>query len=206
MWNEMSQWLGGWGWFFGLMHLAWWALLVAGAVIVVRYLVGERRTDDRSREILRERYARGEIDQREYDERMRHLAAVLVCIVALGAATWHIEAAAQQGIGSQSSVARGVTVKVTPGKLTASGWEFSVVLDTHSEDLKDDLEKSAVLVVDGREFQPIQWQGPAAGGHHREGVLRFPSPGETPATTELRIVRPGEAAARVFRWEGLQSQ
>ena len=34
---------------------------------------GARRGDDRATAILRERYARGEIDKPEFDERMRHL-------------------------------------------------------------------------------------------------------------------------------------
>lgn len=74
MWNYMSGWTNGWGWLFGLVHLAWWALLVAGAVIVFRSLAGGGRGGDRSLQILRERYARGEIDKPEYDERRRHLA------------------------------------------------------------------------------------------------------------------------------------
>lgn len=204
MWHYMSDWMGGWGWLYGLMHLAWWALLVAAAVVVFRWLAGERRSGDRSREILRERYARGEIDKPEFEERMRHLAAILVAFVALGAATWPVDSTAQGT--TRSSVARSVTVKVTPGKLAAEGWEFSVALDTHSEDLKDDLQQSAVLSVNGREFQPVQWRGPAAGGHHREGVLRFPAPDEAAGPVELRIARPGEPDPRVFRWESLQPQ
>lgn len=135
------------------------------------------------------------------------LNAVLGTVLAaasVGAGLWHTESAAQQPAASQSSVARGVTVKVTPRTLGPAGWEFSVVLDTHSEDLNDDLEKSAVLVVNDREFQPIEWQGPLAGGHHREGVLRFPAPGEFQGAVELRLARPAEATPRVFRWEGLQ--
>lgn len=71
MWHYM--WGGTEGWFFGLMHLAWWALLIAAAVVLFRFLLTDRRMADRSLEILRERYARGEIDQHEYDERLRHL-------------------------------------------------------------------------------------------------------------------------------------
>jgi hypothetical protein len=125
--------------------------------------------------------------------------------IAIGATSmWHVPASAQQPGATQSSVVRGVTVKATPTKLTASETEFAVVLDTHSEDLKDDLEKSAILVIGGRELAPLKWQGPPAGGHHREGVLRFPSVFDVSGPAELRITRAGESAPRVFRWESLQ--
>ena len=76
MWHYMWGWDGGWGWF-GVMHLLWWALIIAGAVLLYRSLAGRSLSGgapaDRSFEILRERFARGEIDQREYDERFQHL-------------------------------------------------------------------------------------------------------------------------------------
>lgn len=94
-----------------------------------------------------------------------------------------------------------MTVKVTPRSLSGVEGEFAVVLDTH-EDLKDDLQKSAVLLVDGIELQPTAWRGPGAGGHHRKGLLRFPAPAAAAGALELRIQRPGESAPRVFRWDG----
>jgi hypothetical protein len=138
---------------------------------------------------------------------MKHFAAAsAIAIAALSVATWSPHVLAQQAATTQTTVVRSVTVKVTPGKLADSGWEFFIVLDTHSEDLKDDLEKSAVLVVDGQEIRPVQWQGPAASGHHREGVLRFPAPKSRTGAIELKLARAGESAPRVFRWEGLQPQ
>ena len=102
----------------------------------------------------------------------------------------------------QSSSQAGVTVKVTPGSLAGAEWEFEVVFDTHSGELKDDLLKAAVLVADGRTpSSPTGWQGDGPGGHHRKGVLRFKPPAASPASIELRLQRPGEAAPRVFRWQ-----
>ena len=80
MWNHMWAWDGswgmGWGWF-GLMHLLWWAIVIVGLAAVFRWAAAsrprERSRIDRPLEILRERYARGEIDKPEYDERLRHL-------------------------------------------------------------------------------------------------------------------------------------
>ena len=75
MWHPMWGWDGGWG-FFGLMHLLWWALLIVGAVVLVRALLRSGRPrHDGALEILRERFARGEIDAAEFDQRSRQLKA-----------------------------------------------------------------------------------------------------------------------------------
>ena len=130
------------------------------------------------------------------------LASAGAALVIAAAAGWYQPAAAQvPAAATQTTVERGVTVKVTPKMLSGAVWEFAVVLDTHAEDLKDDLQKTAMLVVDGREVQPVAWQGPGAGGHHREGTLSFAAPVGATGTVELRIKRAGEAAPRVFRWD-----
>jgi putative membrane protein len=76
MWDSMH-----WGWSgwvpFGLMHLLWWILIIAVIVALVRGIGGRPRRlrgEDRALEILRERYARGEIDKTEYEQRKRDLA------------------------------------------------------------------------------------------------------------------------------------
>ena len=110
-------------------------------------------------------------------------------------------AAAQ--LAAQKNTAGGVTVAVTPAKLVAGAktWDFSIVLDTHTQDLSDDLAGSAVLVDDrGNEFKALAWDGAAPGGHHRSGVLRFNAIEPRPQALELRISRPGEAKPRTFRW------
>ncbi|HEX6321807.1 MAG TPA: hypothetical protein VFZ84_23295 [Burkholderiales bacterium] len=110
-------------------------------------------------------------------------------------------AAAQLAV--QKNTAGGVTVAVTPANLVAGAktWDFSIVLDTHSQDLSDDLASSAVLVDDrGNQFKALAWDGAAPGGHHRSGVLRFNAIEPRPQALELRISRPGEAKARTFRW------
>ena len=63
--------------FFGLFWLAVFALIVVGLVLLVRNFDqgGARgRERDSACIILNERYARGEIDQEEYQARKRHLA------------------------------------------------------------------------------------------------------------------------------------
>jgi hypothetical protein len=107
-------------------------------------------------------------------------------------------------LAAQSSTETGVTIKVTPKTIGPSvgHWEFSVVLDSHSADLTDDLVQSARLTTDeGHSFEPRSWTGAAPGGHHREGILIFDAPTPRPSSIELKIVRRGESAPRTFRWQ-----
>ena len=102
----------------------------------------------------------------------------------------------------QKSVQNGVTVQVTAPGFSAGEWAFKVVLDTHSQELSDDLVATAVLVdPEGRETKPLAWEGAGPSGHHREGVLKFPALQPTPAAVELQIRRAGEAAPRVFKFD-----
>lgn len=126
--------------------------------------------------------------------------AALGCLLAAAIA---LPAAAGEP-GTQKSTERGVTVAVTPRDLSseAKTWEFTLVLDTHSQELSDELAKSASLLDgSGGVHAPIAWEGAAPGGHHREGVLRFKALAPRPQAIELQITRPGESAPRSFRWQ-----
>lgn len=130
---------------------------------------------------------------------MNSLRGALVAIAALAFAG----AVSAAELETRSSSAAGVTVKVTPKDVTpgSATWSFAVVLETHSRDLSDDLVKDSVLVdARGTRYAPIAWEGAPPGGHHRQGVLRFKALGPAPGAFELQIRRPGESAARVFRW------
>lgn len=130
---------------------------------------------------------------------MRFLRGLLLASTALLASG----AATAGELVPRSSSAAGVTVSVTPRLVApaAAAWEFAVVLDTHSQNLSDDLLKSAVLVDgQGGRHSPLAWEGSPPGGHHRKGVLRFKGLGTLPDAIELQIHRPGEAAPRAFRW------
>jgi putative membrane protein len=60
-----------------LMMFVFWGLVIAGLVVGLRWLVGQGRPPvrDRALQILRERYARGEIDKQEFETRKRDLGA-----------------------------------------------------------------------------------------------------------------------------------
>jgi hypothetical protein len=129
--------------------------------------------------------------------RNRVNAPALAFLVLSLAAGGSLAAAPLAGVATSFG---GVTVKATPGTLSGGVWEFQIVFDTHSQDLRDDVAKSASLVADGAASAPLEWRGDPPGGHHRKGVLLFKAPAGRPAAIELRLSRPGEAKPRVFRW------
>jgi putative membrane protein len=70
---------GMWGvWGFGmmLMMLVFWGLLIVGLVFGIRWLVSQGREPrpDTALDILRQRYARGEIDKEEFEAKKRDLS------------------------------------------------------------------------------------------------------------------------------------
>ncbi|HAU99085.1 MAG: hypothetical protein UX85_C0009G0011 [Candidatus Beckwithbacteria bacterium GW2011_GWB1_47_15] len=75
-WNNM---MGGWNGF-GLLGwipmLLFWVLLFLGAVALIRYLgrSGQQQDNNTPLEILKERYARGEIDKKEYEDKKKDLS------------------------------------------------------------------------------------------------------------------------------------
>lgn len=105
---------------------------------------------------------------------------------------------------AQKSAVGGVTVKIKPLDLSseAKEWVFEVVLETHTQDLSDDLAKTAVLIDStGKQAAPTKWQGDGSGGHHRKGQLYFAPLSPQPVSVELHIRRTGEAAPRKFGWK-----
>ena len=75
-WNNM---MGGWNGF-GLLGwipmLLFWILLILGVVALLRYLGGSGRSGDKGKsplDILKERYAKGEIDKKEFEQMKKDL-------------------------------------------------------------------------------------------------------------------------------------
>jgi putative membrane protein len=74
-WGMHPMMWGAWGFGMMLMMVLFWALLIVGVVFLVRWLLGqskESRTDS-ALEILRQRYARGEINKDEFESKKRDL-------------------------------------------------------------------------------------------------------------------------------------
>ena len=59
-----------------LMMLVFWGLIIVGLVLGIRWLVSQGRESrsDSAMDILRQRYARGEIDKDEFEARKRDLS------------------------------------------------------------------------------------------------------------------------------------
>ena len=73
---------GGWGpGLLGLLFmLVFWVVLIAGIVLVVKWLVDQGRpaggravSEESALDILKKRYARGEIDKEEFEAKKRDL-------------------------------------------------------------------------------------------------------------------------------------
>jgi len=77
-WGMHPMWWmwGAWGIGMMLVMLVFWGLVITGLVLGIRWLVGTGRASasDRALEILRERYARGEINREEFEARKRDLS------------------------------------------------------------------------------------------------------------------------------------
>lgn len=69
----------GMGWFGGFFMIALWVLVIAGVVFLVRWLVVSSRKSeggsggDSPLEILKRRYARGEINKEEFEGKKKVL-------------------------------------------------------------------------------------------------------------------------------------
>lgn len=73
-WNMMDGWdrFGPVGW---LLMLLFWALLILSVIALIRYLTltGRSREGNSPIDILKERYARGEVDKKEFEARKKDL-------------------------------------------------------------------------------------------------------------------------------------
>jgi hypothetical protein len=128
----------------------------------------------------------------------RYLSGLALAAMAAGAIS--TSNAAEVGLAPQTSDERGVKVTVTPQALAQATWNFEVTLETHTQNLGDDLSRSASLVAEGKQYSPLGWQGAAPGGHHRKGLLRFKAIVPQPGSIELQIRLAGDASPRSFKW------
>ncbi len=76
----MMGWGYGMGWFGMIIMAAFWVAVVVGIVFLIRWLVLSTRAsghkahaEDSALEILKKRYARGEINKEEFEEKKRDL-------------------------------------------------------------------------------------------------------------------------------------
>ena len=77
-WRMHPMWWMGGAWGIGMMFmmLLFWALIIAALVLGIRWLKreGRDRRGDSALEILRQRYARGEINKEEFEAKKKDLS------------------------------------------------------------------------------------------------------------------------------------
>ncbi len=108
------------------------------------------------------------------------------------------------GLETKESNDGPVSVTVTPLDTGDNSplWSFDIALNTHSEEIGEDLAVVSVLMDDeGKTYRPISWEGSPPGGHHRSGVLKFSAISPRPNSLELKINNVGGIPERSFKWE-----
>jgi putative membrane protein len=74
-WEMHPMWWWGWGMGMMAMMFLFWVVFIVGLVVAIRWLLGksmEAKTDS-ALEILRQRYARGEINKDEFETKKKDL-------------------------------------------------------------------------------------------------------------------------------------
>ena len=79
MHHMMGYWSWGMGWGMGfgwLFMIVFWALVIVGIAALIRWFSDQSGSHGKTAlEILRERYARGEIQKEEYEQKKRDLSS-----------------------------------------------------------------------------------------------------------------------------------
>lgn len=74
-WGMHPMMWGAWGFGMMFMMVLFWGLVIVGIVLAIRWLIGQGRENraDSALEILRQRYARGEINKEEFEAKKKDL-------------------------------------------------------------------------------------------------------------------------------------
>ena len=75
-WYGSGAQMGAWGWAGGIAMILFWVLIVVGLVVLIRFLLAKTKAEGSgltvrrdALDILKERYAKGEIDKAEFEQK-----------------------------------------------------------------------------------------------------------------------------------------
>ncbi len=77
----MMNWGYGMGWGWSIIMMAFWIAVIVGIIFLIRWVVlstdkkDGTKSEDEALEVLRTRYAKGEINKEEFEEKKRDLEA-----------------------------------------------------------------------------------------------------------------------------------
>jgi putative membrane protein len=79
-WRHGPGMMGEWGWFGGIFMVIFWVAVIIGIIFLIRWLMQSTsagghgaRSEESAMEILKKRYARGEIDKKEFEQKKKDL-------------------------------------------------------------------------------------------------------------------------------------
>lgn len=131
------------------------------------------------------------------------IAALTILGVWIIAARKNTAPAQPSAYQTQTKEGGNVTVIVTLQELgTGKPAIFQIVFDTHSVNLDSDVAQASALRDDqGNTYGTPTWKGDPPGGHHRKGMLSFPTPLKQVRAISLILKDIAGVKERTFVWK-----